>query len=418
MNEIIKINKIIDIDINTQQTESSIKEFSGYVNFQEISSNLRYSSRTLNEDNDYYQRPTNTKRVNDIKSFLREHYKDKDQTKILPFPTPVTLSINSEIITDNSKVSEFLDTNNEFDPKKFFKETNESSIIINNCLYIDKDDQKNIFIVDGQHRISAIEEFIKESGENFYLYFTLLVNYDLSMQAKVFANINFKVKPVNKSLYYDIFGSIPNEFNEMTFSHMIASRINKDKDIGNLIKMLGNGSGTVSLAFIVETIIDTLIKYNSKNDIEPPQLNKIYNSYINDIEEFKKNYSKVGLFFIFYFKFIKNNFRTFPNKSVDDTYSSFTYKNILTKTTGIYSLIKILNKFDIEKLVKEYNEEELEKKFKETLMPIIEYEEDLFGNRSPHKGSGGKGKQNDLYLEILEILETGRLERVDRAKEG
>lgn len=410
----IEIKQIIDIDINTQQTKSSIKEYSGYVKFNKISKFLRYSSRQDEENCNLYQRPTDHKRVTEIVEFLEKHYNDKDETKILPFPTPVTLSIDSEILTDKKIIDLYLDKDKNFNPDNFFDKNKDiNSVLVHDCLYINGNYSEIIFIVDGQHRINAIEEFTKKYNQEIYLYFTLLVNYDLAMQAKIFANINFKVKPVNKSLFYDIFGSLPNEYNELTFAHMLVKRINKDENIGKLIKMLGNGSGTVSLAFIVETIIDTLIKYNKKKDSIPPKLNNIYNIYIDDSKKFKDKYAKLGIFFIEYFKFIKENFKTFPVSSSDGSYSSFNYKNILTKTTGIFSLIKLLNEFDIEYILENYNTDLLKSEFTRVLLPIQKYEKELFGSESPYKGSGGKGHQKDLYNDIKEIMDTGKLKRVD-----
>jgi DGQHR domain-containing protein len=416
----ITIKNIIDIDINSQQVNNNIKEYSGYVNFNDIKNQLRYSSRrvdTIDSNNNtlLYQRPSDKKRVKEIKDFLKKHYESADNTKILPFPTPVTLSINSEIITDKKLFND----DNSFDIETYFNKTDEQSIIYENVLYINANIDKSIFIVDGQHRISAMEDFLDENKDKkIFIFFTLLINYDLSMQAKVFANINFKVKPVNKSLYYDIFGSIPNEYNELTFSHMLVTRINKDKEIGKLIKMLGNGTGTISLAFMVENIIDSLIKIHSKQG-KNASLYGIYQVYKNDQIEFKKKYSKLGILFVDYFKYIKKTFtKTFPIQEDNGEYKSYYYKSILTKTTGMYSLIKLLDEFDINDIVEtkyqdgKINKEYSQSKFYEILdlkfNVFVNMESQLFGENSEFAKAGSVSLQKNLYKKIICMIDSKR----------
>ena len=85
----------------------------------------------------------------------------------------------------------------------------------------------NIFIVDGQHRMMAMkslyeklrkqislsedDQIILNYLQSYKFNCVLLVNYDLWEQGQVFVNVNFKQKPVNKSLYYEVFGSQYNE---------------------------------------------------------------------------------------------------------------------------------------------------------------------------------------------------------------
>lgn len=406
----ITIKNIIDIDINSQQVNNNIKEYSGYVDFNDIKNQLRYSSRRIDEidsDNNtlFYQRPSDEKRVKEIKDFLKKHYESADKTKILPFPTPVTLSINSEIITDKKLFTD----EDTFDIEAYFNKTNEQSIICENVLYINTNINKSIFIVDGQHRISAMEDFLDENKDKkISIFFTLLINYDLSMQAKVFANINFKVKPVNKSLYYDIFGSIPNEYNELTFSHMLVTRINKDQKIGKLIKMLGNGSGTISLAFMVENIIDSLIKVHSKQ-AEKGSLYGIYQVYKNDQNEFKKKYSKLGILFVDYFKYIKKTFtKTFPKQEQNGEYKSYSYRCILTKTTGMYSLIKLLNELNIAEILNDYNIDVFYKKLDAIFNILNKHELELFGEDSEFAKAGSNSLQQNLYKKIICLIDSKR----------
>jgi DGQHR domain-containing protein len=394
------------ININpTQNDNSFIKEYAGFVNFKDIKPYLRFTSRNLdiekqdnkNQNNTLYQRILDESRVNQIYKFLNEHYNNEDANKILPFPTPVTLSIESEFIDE--------------DPEQYFKNNSAvDSVIYNNQLYINPNRKDKIFfIVDGQHRLAGIKEFTKinlfsASKQEISIYLTLLVNYDLSMQAQVFANINFKVKPVNKSLYYDIFGSLPDEYNELTFAHMLVKRINKDSEIGGLIKMLGTGSGTVSLAFMVETIVDELI---NKKSHEKPSLYDICQLYMKDQEKFKEKYGKLGKLFVEYFKIIKEELpNTFPKKESNGEYKSSSYDSILMKTTGVFSLLKLLNHIDIKGILEQnQTDDEMKKSFVEKLRPILtvlkENEKVFFSKEESEYASGGsRSLQQKLYKAI------------------
>ena len=390
------------ININpTQHKNSFTKEYAGFVNFKEIEPYLRFTSRNHNTEdknnhNTLYQRMLDESRVRNIQKFLDNHYSDEDTSKILPFPTPVTLSIESEFI--------------ETDPEGYFKKNSDTaSVIYKDQLYINPDMKKSILIVDGQHRLAGIKEFTKNnllaSSQEIYIYLTLLINYDLSMQAKVFANINFQVKPVNKSLYYDIFGSLPDEYNELTFAHILVKRINKDEDIGGLIKMLGTGSGTVSLAFMVETIVDELTEINKRSG-EKQALYDICQLYMKDQEKFKKKYGKLGKLFIEYFKIIKDELPdTFPKKESNGEYKSSSYDAILMKTTGVFSLLKLLNRIDIKGILEaNQTDDEMKKSFVEKLHPILtilkENEKDFFSKDSQFASGGGKSLQQKLYKAI------------------
>lgn len=49
--------------------------------------------------------------------------------------------------------------------------------------------------------------YVLDYLEHYRFHCAILVNYDLWEQSQVFINVNFKQKPVNKSLYYEVFGS-------------------------------------------------------------------------------------------------------------------------------------------------------------------------------------------------------------------
>lgn len=223
--------------------------------------------------------------------------------------------------------------------------------------------EKSFFIVDGQHRFKAMqklyERLIDEKSkslldrgliekkinrlENFRFVVSILLDFDLYQQSRVFANINFNQKSVNRSLYYDIFGSIYREKDELTFTHFLAKTFNESNEFQNIIKMLGSGSGTISLAFFVETILDNLINSSLKK-------------YVDEyIDETGLLYLSIPDFLINYFTYIKDKLpKHFPpvefveeekngQTSVVKNFKSSQYKKFLFKTTGIYGLLNLIN---------------------------------------------------------------------------
>lgn len=60
-------------------------------------------------------------------------------------------------------------------------------------------------------------------------------------QAKFF----IEQKPVNRSIYYDIFGSAPGELSEIKLAHDLTLHLNNNENspIRGMIKLLGRGNG-------------------------------------------------------------------------------------------------------------------------------------------------------------------------------
>ena len=166
---------------------------------------------TQQEDNKYaqfvssmefYQRRVDSKRSDEIKDFIRDSILQERTGRQMAtlFPTSMILALS-------------VDEDNEFGNK----------LDIENDETCDINIQTNVFIVDGQHRMMGmiklydeLSRFVVRTAEDDYVLdylkkyrfnCTILVNYDLWEQGQVFVNVNFKQKPVNKSLYYEIFGS-------------------------------------------------------------------------------------------------------------------------------------------------------------------------------------------------------------------
>ena len=205
---------------------------------------------------DFYQRRVDSKRSEEIKDFIRECVlQERKQLQMATlFPTSMILALNAETEESGNTLRELDNETCELDVKT------------------------NVFIVDGQHRMMGMMKLyneidqllIKTEEDEYILDFlnkykfncTILINYDLWEQGQVFVNVNFKQKPVNKSLYYEIFGSEYREAqsdwkrNKIYLAHTMTRMLNERKEspFYHRIKMLGTGQGYVSQAFVVEAL--------------------------------------------------------------------------------------------------------------------------------------------------------------------
>ena len=172
------------------------------------------------------ERPLDPKRVNKIKQYVR--------TVDATFPSAIIVAVES-INTDYNA---------------------EEGI-----LFI-ADDDKVARIIDGQHRLAGLEDYV---DSDFDLIVTIFVDIDMENQAMIFATINLEQTKVNKSLVYDLFEFAKQRSPEKT-SHTIAMTLNakEGSPFKNKIKILGSAGSseeTVSQALFV----DALLKMISDN---------------------------------------------------------------------------------------------------------------------------------------------------------
>lgn len=373
--------------------------------------------------NSYYQRLTNDKRVNNIYKFLLKEISNiySSKTNALgSFPTSVILS---------------LDLNQEFETKEEYIEfinTAKKEEYIG--AFYENIDGKNIellvpngkygLIVDGQHRLmgmiklyndalnksikigrkSLSEEYPKLTDDlvlNYIKQFefncTILLGFDKWEQGKVFADVNFNQKPVNKSLYYDIFGSYPDpNKNDIFLSHMLAMHLNNNKDsvLKGFIKMLGSGKGYFSQAFFVEAILS---HFSPKGIWASLPMD-----YLNDGNDYKI----LPKFFKSYFRAVKEVFIEYWPKETEDT--SRKYPNILCKTTGMGALIKLIDPIYRKlKINTDFNTilaDDLTDLLKNELKKAQDKGQEFFSKEGDFSGSGSLGLQNKLYLALAKEL--------------
>ena len=345
------------------------------------------------ENFEYYQRRIDTSRIRKIEDFIQESILSEEYNYSITalFPSALILAINED---DGNVISC----------------QNEISCTI--------DLKENIFIVDGQHRMMAMkslydklngallhtkeDEVILNYLRNYKFNCVLLVNYDLWEQGQVFVNVNFKQKAVNKSLYYEIFGSDYNENpimwkqNHVYLAHSLTKILNSNdaSPYKGHVKMLGTGKGYVSQAFLVEAIMKHFA------------LDGIWSVYKKKIDKDSDiRYMAVEL--ISFFAAVYDVFRHYwPKADVAEEEKG----TIICKTTGTGAFLRLMK--DIHELAPKEVIDSLYNisigisnlyfnHVKDQLSKITKSQtERFFGKTSKYYGSSGKGSEVNMYRDL------------------
>jgi hypothetical protein len=399
------------------------------MNIVQLNDIIKYTNRKSNdqyidvgvldiaEEYKYYQRIKNGDRAYQIKLFFLKHIWNKyfyEQKRISPlgtFPSSIILAFNSFDSNSHEEFNSYILTDGQ--PELIFIEGENEKILIPKA--------NQGLIVDGQHRIAGLQLLWEEvlAGEihfkkanakdyyaqkgaipkdymlneilNFNFIISILTDFDLYEQSEIFATVNFNQQRVNKSFYYDIFGTANTGKTIEKLLHDIASNLNykEDSPLYRKIKMLGSGEGYFSQAFLVDALI-------------PHFKQGVFQFVYTDFQKDGLIYKKIPDFLKSYFQAVFEVFdRYLPKK--DET----TYKNNLLKTTGMGALIlllpKIFNEIKNQKQIS--NSEDVLLIPKEELTILIEEKFRILDDKGPKlfsesgdysKGSG-KGLQNKLF---------------------
>ena len=322
-----------------------------------------------------YQRKLNIPHLNEIADYIKKAIRQRSSNHIALFPTSLLIA---------------------FDDFEFKHNINNSIEEITLPEYC--------YIVDGQHRLQAMKK-VYESTTNeidiqnylndFKFNCTILLNFDIWEQAQIFADVNFKQKKVNKSLYYDIYGSYPPEDkddykrNAIFLAHALVKYLNSNEDspFYHSVKMLGDGEGFISQAFLVESLL---------LHIQHPRGIWYIDSNICTEDTYRECIKKEVVTF---FNIIKTEFTDIWRKE----------NYIIHKTTGIGALMRIMghlhskiqghDSFNIEFIEKEY-----EKRIIPYISKIKEQRQSLF-DKNTYGSTGGKGLESRLYNEMKDIVD-------------
>ncbi len=358
------------------------------------------------ESQEYYQRRVDRNRIESIKNHIRQSILNQKSGKsvCVLFPTALLLAASKED-------SEY---------------AIQCSVDIGSLL---PSQDSRFYIVDGQHRMQAMielyqslkfrkpslfdflddnsdqdEAYIVDYLEKYVFNCSILLNFDLWEQARIFADINFKQKKVDKSLYYAIYGLMnPTDIEDIQtsaifISHSIVKYLNvNDKSpLKGLIRMLRNGKGTISQSFMADGLIRNL---QSRRGIWYSEHSKILQNVPYFADEAVR-----------FFDIIKSIFPSqWPQVSAD----KITTNSILTKTTGMGALMRLLvyvhkaifgnNQFD-QPGVRQYLLNNYSVDTTWMLSPLKGHGEELFGINSIYSGTGGKGLEAKLFRRMIEII--------------
>lgn len=348
----------------------------------------------------YYQRPTNEARVEGIKKHIVKTLFDESSKEEVLFPSSLILGVDIELETIK-KEADILHFN--------FPEEKGS------CL-----------IVDGQHRMKAMlklyEELNNSSNKNdkkinkineYKFNCTILVNYDLWEQSRIFASVNFNQKPVDRSLYYDIFGEPPVGYKDKSQSrlyiaHELGKYLNSSKKspLKGFVQNFKKQQGFVSQSFLMQALLS---HFGSRGT---------WREVTEDYKEDGELYKKLPKVYVSYFNAVKTVLSDYWPDSIDKSKST-----ILTKTTGLSAFIKLLG--HINKMMKlglfpDYDKIDLldleMQKLNEIFINIFKKltvinkntskskAEVLFGKNSKYAGSGSGGLQSQLFKELAEAI--------------
>lgn len=374
--------------------------FTSKANPNDSSSNYK---RLAEESLDYYQRRIDNERLKDIQKYIIRAVSDEQNNVSLAtlFPTSMIVAMPLEEEELNVEGDEI---NIEF--------------------------KGNVFIVDGQHRLMAMLLLYKtlldpntiktdrvvymiKYLEDYKFNCTILVNFDLWEQGQVFVNVNFKQKPVNKSLYYEVFGSEYREGqpddkrNQIYMAHCLVKDLNELEvsPFRNKIKMLGTGKGYVSQAFFVESLLP-FFKVKGiwwKNPIDYTVSEAEYEGYLTEL--------------LSYFYAISKLFKDYwPTKN--DTKGT-----IICKTTGVGAWLRILqyvhgvSEEDFTRDIPFTQKGEICESYceymKDVLSPILNEADTVFGEKSEFASGSGKGFEVRMFKRLRSILKKIKYVKID-----
>lgn len=197
------------------------------------------------------QRKLNMSKVKEIAKYCEE--------KSAMFPTPIILSADSNYFNFYSESNTKMEYTN---IESGFLEIDDGKII---------QDKKFLSIVDGQHRLSGIDE--SGMAQEFDLLVMFVFDTEAYQDAEIFSIINRNQKQVSKSLVYDLYG-LTDEMTVEKFSHEIVQALNSVEIsvLKGRIKMLGyktdsfNEDGKSIKQYVSQaTLVDELIPMISKN---------------------------------------------------------------------------------------------------------------------------------------------------------
>ena len=435
MHSINNINKFLILNVvEVSQLQNGLV-FTGKIKFHQLNQIFKLTERkenfvdpfddsTINNDADSkeFQRQLSSKKLNEIQTYLREEIAQKKNNKSLGmFPSSVIL-YNRSYELDDLILPENIESLIEEQGVTLTEEiiANSYTEKLDCCFYILDKENSDLYklyipnnpnttlIVDGQHRFfgtrllynSIKDEQTKKIVEDFEFIITYLVGFDIYEVGQIFATVNFNQKPVNRSLYYDIFGSAPqtdregNLQNDIRLAHDLALHLNNSESspINSMIKLLGKGYGMFSQAFFVSNMLKVF-------------KTGIWDDFLIDYINGGNKYRNLASFMKSYLQAIKDCYPSaWPSKTDKNgqlVYAAYYYDYILCKTTGLGAYFRLIK--HVYKRVKDKPadyDENIKLIFNKLSNANAEL---LFSKKGTYGGAGSEGNQDKLYKDLLTI---------------
>lgn len=437
MHSMTNINKYLILNVvEVRQLQNGIV-FTGKIKFSQLNKIFKLTERkenikdpfdnttfNLSKKDEEFQRQLSDKKLKEIQEYLQEEIVQIEKNKSLGmFPSSVILYNRSYELDDlnlTSSSEKLSDKDEVILTEEIISDSYKTDLDC--CFYIPDAKDENLYklyipenpdttlIVDGQHRFYGTkllynklkEEKTKKIVEDFEFIITYLVGFDIYEVGQIFATVNFNQKPVNRSLYYDIFGSAPqtdregNLQNDIRLAHDLVLHLNNNETspINSMIKLLGKGYGLFSQAFFVFNMLRVF-------------RTGIWNNYLIDYVNNGKEYKNIAKFMKAYFQALQEAYPSaWPTKvSKEDklVYSGYYYEYILCKTTGLGAFFRLV------KYIYPLVEGDTEK-YKTNILKILNKIDDgqaktLFSKSGPYGGSGSEGIQDKLFKHLLSLYE-------------
>lgn len=256
-------------------------------------------------------------------------------------------------------------------------------------------EQSSAVILDGQHRVEAFSYLPNSVQQDFQVVVTFLIGIPFYQQAELFAVINGKQKPVNKSIIYNLLGYAPigGEAEHKLYEGILAvsrfcghsTRILDNAEQSpwhSRIKMRGPGdSGLISQAAVVDYLMPMVQpkKYTARLKTLPVLFDFFKNS----------DAALCSALIIVYLSAIKS---AQPEQWTNTN-------SLLWKNTGVAIVFRLLH----DEIILTGDAKEMMRSFQNIVARWKKIPADKLQN-SPK--SGGGGIQNEIYEEFRQILFT------------
>ncbi|MFR0018741.1 MAG: DGQHR domain-containing protein [Paraclostridium sp.] len=350
----LDLRKYVNFEFRDPYNEKALKN--DIINYDKYINKITGEEITQNSNPKGIQRKLQIDKINSIKKYLENNVDNF-------FPNSVILSLNVQEDNLNSIYE--------------LEDQDMGLIEVNDGDYFN--------IIDGQHRLAGIFMCGDDIVSNFDIPVVLLIDISVSNAVKIFLDINSNQKKVDKSLVYDLYEDLDDkEIEDIKKIHMICKKmyINQNSPLYRQIKMLGVGSGAISQAFFIDTVIESIKFIDMVNE----STQYIYNHLFSYFRAYQRTFPKDWP--------LKLESQDMSIEELDN-YSKqvlIINKSQLLKTTGFGA---IMNAFEY-----------IYKKSQGDYKNYYNIVSKLKGNISWRHISGtGKSKQKELSNRIIDILE-------------